>query len=47
MPLDFALLSSKKAQINGISDQIDKRTSGYKRRIEALESSPYIIPKYN
>jgi DDE superfamily endonuclease len=44
MPLDFSLLSSKKAQINGISEGIDKRSSGYKRRIEALESAPSIIP---
>ena len=44
MPLDFSLLSSKKAQINGISEDIDKRSSGYKRRIEALESAPSIIP---
>ncbi|MED4306647.1 MULTISPECIES: IS4 family transposase [Bacillaceae] len=44
MPLDFTLLSSKNAQINGISENIDKRSSGYKRRIEALESAPSIIP---
>jgi hypothetical protein len=44
MPLDFTLLSSKKAQINGISENIDKRSSGYKRRIEALETAPSIIP---
>ena len=44
MPLDFTLLSSKNAQINGISESIDKRTSGYKRRVEALESAPAVIP---
>ena len=44
MPLDFTLLSSKKAQINGISENIDKRSSGYKRRVEALESAPAVIP---
>ena len=44
MPVDFALLSSKKAQVNGISEQIDKRTSGYKRRIEALETAPLLVP---
>lgn len=44
IPLDFSLLSSKKAQINGVSEDIDKRSSGYKRRIEALESAPSIIP---
>lgn len=44
MPIDFSLLSSKKAQINGISDKIDKRTSGYKRRKEALQTAPSQIP---
>lgn len=43
MPIDFSLLSSKNAQINGISSAIDKRTSGYKRRLEALQSSPEVI----
>ena len=36
LPLDFALLSSRNAQINGMNEKIDKRTSGYKRRQEAL-----------
>jgi hypothetical protein len=45
IPLDFALLSSKKAQINGIADNIDKRSSGYKRRLEALKSAPELIPE--
>lgn len=40
MPLDFTLLSSIKAQINGISEKIDKRCSGYKRRLDALQSAP-------
>lgn len=40
MPLDFSLLSSKTSQINGISEAIDKRTSGYKRRMDALQSAP-------
>src|SRR5690625_3948537 len=40
MPIDFSLLSSKKTEINGISEKIDKRTSGYKRRVEALETAP-------
>jgi len=43
MPLDFSLLSSIKAQINGISEKIDKRCSGYKRRIEALQSAPELV----
>lgn len=44
IPLDFTLLSSKNSQINGISDDIDKRSSGYKRRLEALEAASSIIP---
>lgn len=44
MPIDFSLLSSKKTKINGISEKIDKRTSGYKRRVEALETAPSQIP---
>jgi len=44
IPVDFSLLSSPKAQINGISDKIDKRTSGYKRRLEALKHAPELIP---
>jgi hypothetical protein len=45
IPLDFALLSSKKAQINGSAANIDKRSSGYKRRLEALKSAPELIPE--
>ncbi|GGB63284.1 IS4 family transposase ISDha5 [Lentibacillus populi] len=44
MPLDFSLLSSKNALINGISKNIDKRSSGYKRRLEALQSAPEQLP---
>jgi hypothetical protein len=44
MPIDFSLLSSKTSSINGINEEIDKRCSGYKRRIEALESAPDQIP---
>jgi len=44
MPVDFSLLSSKTSQINGMSDKIDKRSSGYKRRVEALQSAPELIP---
>jgi hypothetical protein len=42
-PMDFALLSSEKSQINGISEGIDKRFSGYKRRQEALLSAPTVV----
>lgn len=44
LPLDFSLLSSIKSQINGIASRIDKRTVGYKRRLEALQSAPSSIP---
>jgi hypothetical protein len=44
MPIDFSLLSSKKSNINGISEKIDKRSSGYKRRLEALQTAPEQIP---
>ena len=44
MPLDFSLLSSTKSSINGIDERIDKRTCGYKRRKEALETAPSAIP---
>jgi hypothetical protein len=45
MPLDFSLLSSKKAQINGMDSSIDKRSSGYKRRVEALQPAPEQLPE--
>lgn len=45
IPLDFSLLSSVKSQINGIKTNIDKRTIGYKRRVESLQSAPSLIPK--
>ena len=44
MPVDFSLLSSVKAGINGINEKIDKRTSGYKRRKEALQKAPEQLP---
>jgi len=44
IPVDFSLLSSTKSQINGISEKIDKRTSGYKRRTEALRRSTELVP---
>lgn len=47
IPIDFALLSSTKSQINGIDERIDKRTSGYKRRKEALQKAPDVIPNLN
>ena len=44
LPVDFSLLSSKKSHINGISEKVDKRSSGYKRRKEALQTAPEQIP---
>ncbi|PWF47902.1 IS4 family transposase, partial [[Kluyvera] intestini] len=44
MPVDFSLLSSKKSKINDISNKVDKRTSGYKRREEALQTAPEQLP---
>lgn len=44
LPIDFTLLSSIKSQINGIFEHIDKRTSGYKRRQDALKTAPEQIP---
>lgn len=43
IPLDFALLSSSKSAITGIMEEIDKRTHGYKRRQEALRSTPQVV----
>jgi len=43
VPVDFALLSSSKSAINGMSAGIDKRSHGYKRRQEALCSAPQVI----
>jgi len=45
MPIDFALMTSKNSIMHGIDDSIDKRTSGYRRRIEALESAPRLVSK--
>jgi hypothetical protein len=44
VPVDFSLLSSTKSQINGISTKVDKRSCGYKRRLEALQTAPEQIP---
>lgn len=44
IPVDFSLLASIKSQVNGIIQGIDKRTSGYKRRVEALLPAPEVIP---
>jgi hypothetical protein len=44
MPVDFSLLSSKKSKINEMSSEVDKRTSGFKRRKEALQTAPEQLP---
>lgn len=43
VPMDFALLSSAKSSINGMTEGIDKRSHGYKRRQEAFFSAPHVI----
>ncbi|SEO47200.1 Transposase DDE domain-containing protein [Paenibacillus sophorae] len=43
IPMDFALLSSTKSGITGMMEGIDKRSAGYKRRLEAFFSAPQVI----
>lgn len=43
LPLDFALLSSSQSAINGMNENMDKRTHGYKRRLESLQPAPQVI----
>jgi hypothetical protein len=45
IPVDFALLGSLKSQINCIFQSIDKRSVGYKRRLEALKPATELIPQ--
>ncbi|XEQ92145.1 IS4 family transposase ISDha5 [Sporomusa carbonis] len=44
IPTDFAMLSSQTSCLNGINETIDKRSHGYKRRLEALQKAPEVIP---
>ena len=44
IPTDFAMLSSQTACLNGINEDIDKRSLGYKRRLDALKKAPDVIP---
>ncbi|WP_234007739.1 transposase, partial [Lysinibacillus sp. FJAT-14745] len=48
IPIDFALMSSakKESRIQEMNDSIDKRTSGYKRRMEALQTKPTMSQTY-
>lgn len=45
IPVDFALMSSAKKEnrIQGMDESIDKRTSGYKRRMEAVQAKPDVV----
>jgi hypothetical protein len=45
LPLDFALLSSrdKKNRFQGITKDVDKRSCGYKRRLEAMEKATDLV----
>jgi len=45
LPLDFALLSSKdkKNRLQGITKDVDKRSCGYKRRLEAMEKATDLV----
>ena len=45
VPLDFALLSSSKKEnrFSEIDSSIDKRTSGYKPRLEAMKSKLEVL----
>jgi len=45
VPVNFSLMASVKHLIKEINEQIDKRTSGYKRRLEATSSKPAIAKK--
>lgn len=45
IPVDFALMSSAKKEnrLQEIDESIDKRTSGYKRRVEAMQKKPEVV----
>lgn len=45
LPLDFVLLSSAEAakRVQGITKELDKRTCGYRRRIEAMTKSTDLL----
>ena len=47
LPIDFSLMSSpnRKNPLNGIDPSIDKRTNGYQRRKEAIQSKPEVVSK--
>ena len=43
VPLNFSLMASAKHLIQGLNESLDKRTVGYKRRQEALQSKPKVV----
>lgn len=45
LPLDFALLASstQKSRLQGITKKMDKRSCGYKRRMEAMSKAPDML----
>lgn len=45
IPLDFTMLSSanEKNRLENVNQEIDKRTHGYKRRVEATKSKPECV----
>ena len=45
LPLDFAMLASaqEKSRLQGVTKKIDKRSCGYKRRMEAMSKAPDIL----
>lgn len=47
IPVDFAMLSSAKEtnRYNGVSASIDKRSHGFKRRLEAMMQKPDVVLK--
>lgn len=42
IPVNFSLMGSAKHLIEGMSTEVDKRTSGYKRRLECLMTKPKV-----
>jgi len=47
VPVDFSMISSAKEtnRYNGIDESIDKRTHGFKRRLEAIMQKPDVVLK--
>lgn len=43
VPIDFALVATVKRIFCPIKDTVDKRTNGYKRRLDAMKSKPELL----